>query len=91
MNDALQIPHDTPKGRRVTARLLHAVAFVPPWYSAHDRRGRTLATAQTMAEVLRDAPHAASYRERRDRGQDDIYVPAPTRDLFPDAAGGTLF
>lgn len=91
MNDALLIPHDTPKGRRVTTRLLHAVAFVPPWYSAHDRRGRTLAAAQTMDEVMREAPHAVSYRERHDRGEDDRWAAAQSGDLFPDHPGGTLF
>ena len=91
MNDALQVPHDTPKGRRVTLSLLHGVDFEGRWYSAHDRRGRTLAAAASMDEVQRQAPHAASYRERDDRGLDDRWAPAPTGDLFPDHAGGTLF
>ena len=91
MNEVVTVPHATPKGRAITARLLHGVEFSAPWFSAHDRRGHTLAAAQTMEDCLQAAPQAASYRERHDRGLEDRWAAAPSLDLFPDAAGGSLF
>ena len=91
MNEVVTVPHATPKGRAITARLLHGVEFSAPWFSAHDRRGHTIAAAQTMEGCRQAAPHAASYRERADRGLDDRWTAAQSGDLFPDAAGGSLF
>ena len=91
MNEVVTVPHATPKGRAITTRLLHGVEFSAPWFSAHDRRGRTLAAAQTMEGCLQAAPQAVSYRERSDRGLDDRWAAAPSGELFPNRAGGTLF
>ena len=91
MDEVMGVAHSTPKGRAITTRLLHGVDFPAPWYSAHTRRGDTIAAAQTMGECLQAAPEARSYRERWDRGLDDRWIAARTLDMFPDAAGGSLF
>ena len=91
MDEVVSVAHSTTKGRAITSRLLHGVEFSAPWFSAHNRRGHTLAAAQTMEGCLQAAPQAASYRERWDRGLEDRWTAARTLDMFPDAAGGSLF
>ena len=91
MNEVASVAHSTPRGRAITTRLLHGVEFAAPWYSAHNRRGKTIAAAQTMDDCLQAAPEARSYRERWDRGLDDRWSAARTLDMFPSAAGGSLF
>ena len=60
------------------------------WYSAHDRHGRTLDQAQTLEDLRRREPNAHSYRERYDRGHDDIWTAGRNLELFA-AGDGELF
>ena len=69
-----------------------AVEFEAPWYSAHDRHGRTLDSAQTLEDLRRREPHAHRYRERYDRGEADTWAPGRNLELFPAGGGdGELF